>query len=535
MHLSPLASLSIAAVLGFAPLALAQDGIVWPNVDDATDARIVQIAPNSYEVYCDGFMTVSASGKDSPDDVLVGLGVSVGTVRKVDNSQFEDPSDGEEGDDAPATFPFVPNLTTGSGFASDPRGAGLVWSGFQAKTTRPVAPYRRGAFQFRFDNVATRSQLVAALTGAKVAVAKGTSSGAVIPDARLQYVRIRSVQSAEILYYKFDRGGDTLAINHAWPYAGAPNQGTMFSTSSTSPWTSGAFAGGLRAGLASGTVRHGCNVDWNGDVYGSVTIAWWQRMRLQPAPQLPSYFVHGPGKFGIYASAAIGGELRVRDYGRNTPELRFKTNVLALGTQRWTAMALRFDAANSRATLFVDGKSVETVAMPSPVWISTGGSSLVLGGSPLNSALIANIADLDEFRLCAYAASPSEIAAWATEPSARATAYGPQARALLGHRGRVPQLGNSGYELHVRGPGSSAVALWLGSVLTPPFVVAGQPWYSMPALLFSGATNAQGAYALPLPIPNSTSLKGMNLHNQAIVITTGSKLRVSNAHLSSIR
>ncbi len=508
---------------------LAQGGIVWPNIEKGPNAVIVQLDATTYEVYCPGFMTVASGKKDNPtDDVGAGIGIPPGTVRKVDATEFDDESDGEPTDLA-KLFPFAKSTKTSAGYGADPRGAGLAWSGFHARASRAVPGYNRGALRFLFRNVLSLSALTKALKGAVVAVSVNDATGKPLKNSRLQMMKIQRVLPAQILYYKFTRAAGDMAVNFAWPYAGAASQGIMKASSGTA-WAPGWHSAALRGGNGIGTVRVSCDTTWRGGLHGSLTLAWYMKQR-SAIGKTPSLFFQGPGTFACYTGGAAGRSLRCVGYAPTATPLQFKVDIQKLAAKSWIHLTLRIDAATKTATLFVMGKAVETRKIG-----GIGGAHI--GVSPTSRLTIGartgnNVYDLDEFRLFAYAASSRAISLWPGRAIAAATAYADHGDFLLTQKNR-PTLGHSAFELWIAGPPKTVLGISIGAALEPRIVIAGSAWYSLPLTILIGATDTSGRFRQALPIPTQLSLRGLTLHNQAFMLTPSLKLTISNPQATSI-
>ena len=511
---------------------LAQGGIVWQGIDKQADAVIVQVDSKTYEVYVSGFRTVASSNKDNPpDDVGTGIGIQPGTVRKVDGTEFDDESDGEP-TDASRLFPFASNLKTTTGYLADPRGTGLVWSGFHARATALVPAYHRGALRFLFKNIPTLSALTKALTGAVVAVSVNDSTGKPLKNSRLQMVKIRRILPPQILYYKFTRAAGKTAVNFAWPYAGAASQG-MMRASSGSPWAAGRYGAGLRGGNNTGSQRYSCDTAWRGDLHGSLTLAWWMKQRGAVGKSASSFF-QGPGAFSCFTGGVAGKSLRCVGYAPSAAALQFKVDIQKLAAKSWIHLALRLDAKTKIATLFVMGKAVETRTIGGIGGAHIGASLSTRAGLSIGAATGSNIYDLDEFRLFAYAPSNKAISLWPGRPLAAGIPYADHGDFLLTQKNNPSTVGNSSYELWVVGPPNTLLGISLGTALEPTFVIVGSTWYSNPLTILLGATGSTGLFRQPLPIPNHASLRGKTLHNQSFMLTKSLKLTISNPQATAI-
>lgn len=531
-----LSSLSLVLVSG-ATLA-AQNlqtpgGIAWPGVKAAPDAVVVQTDATTYDVYVPGFMTVAtASGKDLPtDEVGTGIGLQPGTVRKVDGSEFDDDSDGDP-TDGPKLFPFATNLKTALGYQADPRGVGLVWSGFHCTAAATIPGYHRGSLRFIVKNVPSRASLITALTGAVVAVSINDNVGNPINNARMQMKKIRTIHLPQILYYKFTRAAGNMAVNFAWPYAGAPTQGTMYTTG-TSAWAPGRYGSGLSGGDTAGTTRSYCTTGWNGELHGSMTVAWWMKQRGAIGKN-KSIFFTGTSGLSCYTGGTAGNSLRLEGYASGAAALQFKVDIQSIAAKQWIHITLRIDEPTKTATLFVMGKAVQSIPVPGLGGVHIPINPLARGTLVIGAGVGANIYDLDEFRFFGYPETSSNILTWPAKPLAAATPYAEHGDFLMTQNHNPPTLGNSAYELWAVGPPLTATGIVLGAAQNPPFNILGHNWYNLPIVILIGATDSAGRLKQPLPIPNFLSLKGVTLHDQAFMVTNKLKLLISNAQATAL-
>jgi hypothetical protein len=251
-------------------------------------------------------------------------------------------------------------------------------------------------------------------------------------------------------------------------------------------------------------------------------------------PKTPTTICSGPGKFAIYTSGDAGRSLRCVGYAPNAVPLQFKVDVQNLAAKRWIHLTLRIDHVTKTATLFVMGKAVESLKIGgiggAHIGASTSSKSSLSIGAPTG----ANVYDLDEFRLFAYAESARGILLWPGTPLPAATAYAEHQGFLLTQNSARPSLGNAGYELAALGPANRAVGLFLGAAWNPPFPIFGGMWYSQPIIILIGVTSNAGLYRQPLPIPNHLTLRGKTLHNQAFLFINSNNLLLSNPQATSI-
>ena len=212
-------------------------------------------------------------------------------------------------------------------------------------------------------------------------------------------------------------------------------------------------------------------------------------------------------------------------------------DVQAKAANGWVhvALVLYTDASRiKRYRWYVDGVkgNGDTLPKNASIPFATANSTFVIGGTSTDPSFY----DIDEFRLWGAAVSEIIVKRWATAPTAATGRHGgPNGCALRSNS--LPALGNSRYELQVFGSPSTTTGIVIGAPVPTPFLLPGTPGlvYVSPIVVHvMGVTNTNGRYALPLAIPNQSSLKGALGYSQAYQDVSG-KLKISNAHASSLQ
>ncbi|MHC5071613.1 MAG: hypothetical protein ACYTGO_14125 [Planctomycetota bacterium] len=275
----------------------------------------------------------------------------------------------------------------------------------------------------------------------------------------------------EILYYKFDRGLGTEAVN----YGSAPGPSTMKKgTATTTPWTTaGQFGGGLIGTKNNASTDYAyADTGFKGPLNGAFTVTGL------------SYVWGGVGSFRCFTNGVAGTTLWVRSWGGvdiKMPAVGNSIQVRARAKGGVCVAVVVFPAlVGWLAQWYVDGVphgAAQKLTQGAAVAAST--STFKIGKHSSNTS--SSVYDMDEFRLFNRLASPTEIKSWCTAPRAA-----------------------TGCNWHV-GLGPLQVLL---------------------------AIPKSGVLTIPVPIPNNRALAGVHVESQLLGRLTRT-LSMSNA-LSSV-
>ncbi|MHC4854453.1 MAG: LamG-like jellyroll fold domain-containing protein [Planctomycetota bacterium] len=345
----------------------------------------------------------------------------------------------------------------------------------------------------------------------------------------------------EILYYKFDRGLGTEAVN----YGSAPGPSTMKKgTATTTPWTTaGQFGGGLIGTKNNASTDYAyADTGFKGPLNGAFTVSWWMKERNNPGTGL-SYVWGGVGSFRCFTNGVAGTTLWVRSWGGadiKMPTVGNNIQVRARAKGGVCVAVVVFPAlVGWLAQWYVDGVphgAAQNLTQGAAVAAST--STFKIGKHSSNSS--SSVYDMDEFRLFNRLASPTEIKSWCTAPRAARGDFG-AACGKLNLAGAVPTVGNARHTFTISGPGGTTVlmvfspkpqpAIDLGTFFGAP--LAGCNWHvGLGPLQVLLAIPKSGVLTIPVPIPNNRALAGVHVESQLLGRLTRT-LSMSNA-LSSV-
>ncbi|MEZ5966512.1 MAG: LamG-like jellyroll fold domain-containing protein [Planctomycetota bacterium] len=523
----------VIAALGLAlsptslPLA-AQAPVRWLDPNTTTVAYSVTHGDH-VEVFFTGFSTHGDRVPAGPVSLVVGVDprppISATPVAPplVVNDDATGSELSEPLADAPLfDFGLQPNPAVTTYFNA--RYPGYDWTGFLATATPNVPSFR--AVTFRLD-------VTMPWVPSHVAVAAAQLVNGSLVFSGQQIITVQSTRAATLLHYSFDRGApgnDT--INHAGG-RGAPATSAMVGVGQT-PWAPGRFGFALR-GRADPLGNLGvstCDTGWLGGLAGSLTVAWWMRERIDPGPASSSFF--RIGAFRCFRDDSTGhGRLNCVGWAGGTESAPLTTDVATPARTRWVHVALVVDGDSSMrtATWFVDGVRADTHPIATPVSIPTGISPFVIGGGTAQRDATAY--DIDEFRLCAFAATDSMVLGWArADAEPLAGTYGQTCGSALRARTQ-PALANI-WRLAAEAPATSTLSPILGGALVPPFDLS---LFHRPGCLlhteprfFLAPVAAAGEYTtLQLAIPDDVNLIGGPLSVQLVVVERTGNLRFSNS------
>ncbi|MCA8955437.1 MAG: hypothetical protein KDC87_05150 [Planctomycetes bacterium] len=493
---------------------------------------VVCITPNVYRIYIGGYLSV---GGNQATFCACGLGlpVSQNAITGVVAASILDNATGEPLQFANNTpvFPFQPNATSTSAIQAI-MGTTVTASGFLASvgasSTLPIPKNVCVTFCFEITTNpnAPQGAVLQALSSAQIFGDEANPNGAP-KGSHPTLVTASGASPGCIMYYKFDRGFGTEEINYEGTSGGAPATGTMIKgTTPASSWvgTRPGFGLAMQGSTPSNATSFNyCDTGWKGGITGEMTVAWWCKER-QPAGTLANYLWGGfSGGFRCFTGGVAGAGL----YVRSTPG-----DIILPATSNFTTLAQRAQGvcvavvvsnsatAGVQAQWYLDG-----VASGSPITltsfaVATSTSNFTIGRHLSDST--ASAFDIDEFKLCNYAATPLEIRQWC---AATWAAWGSLGRPWGLWHGCVngpPRLGNANYGLTIEGDPNSLALLVLGFKPIPPFDIGrwfGQSrclWYTGFDYQTLAVLNAQGELLLPLAIPNQQTLVGLSIDSQVL-------------------
>ena len=336
-----------------------------------------------------------------------------------------------------------------------------------------------------------------------------------------------AISQTDIIHYPFLKGSGTSVKNLA---SAGPSTGTIVSQLPNA-WTTGKIDNALRgSNNTSSTSSNYVDTRWKPVIKNDFTVAWFQKQRVAPGTGL-SYVFSGVGSFRCFTNGVAIRGLWCREWGGAPADLKMKmtTDIQALSIGRWVHVALVVDWTSTKtATWYVNGFLDATIALAAGANVN-GTSTMRIGQHSSRTSSFAY--DIDDFRFSTRAASPGEIAAWATQWATGKGAGGnsynasPFCTAQLGST-RVPYLGNVNYSLTLDANKlSSPFILSIGISRTTIAFDLGLVFASMRGCQFGSSLDillvgntGHGFALIPLPIPNLAALKDVNLWNQVVVL-----------------
>ncbi|MCC6672848.1 MAG: LamG domain-containing protein [Planctomycetes bacterium] len=343
----------------------------------------------------------------------------------------------------------------------------------------------------------------------------------------------------DILFYRFDEGGGTKAINYATG-SPAPAEGTIVSGLAGAPqssWAPGRFGTALAAGQGTAALFNRVDTGWVPGTYtGSLSYAMWVRINNPAAPPSLFYVLGAPtgGAFRVFSGTS--GLIFTSGIGSSPASV---ANVVTLARAGWVHVAFVLDTTALTTQYFINGvpETPRTITS-APSW--TSNVNFLVGNQLTTSP--GSFFDLDEVLLTRRVLSPLEIQLLASTSRAADGIYKAGCGTLaLGSAGGPPALGNGGYALTLSSPGPLSYALGIGSNrrdvggvplpfdLAPLFPGLGTCLLdtSMDILVLNGA-KGPGGTNVPFAIPNLPSLAGTSLFLQVSGVGGATPLELSN-------
>lgn len=512
------------AFAGAAGTAPAQ-GLRWSTPLVQPTLHVREHLDRSWTLCFDGWsMTAGVPLLGGDEAATVGVPPA---ARTVSTSSAEVLKGGSGGTALLPLFPFVPDPRVAARFAA--RMPGLDRFGFLAPIGGgvPEAGLAAIAFRVQLAQPLSASALLPMLATARMGVV--TADATANPTGTFFVVGPGRVQPARLLDYAFDAGIGTEVINRAGIEGGAFARAPMQHPAGT-PWTTGRFGGGLRAGA---TVDSG----FAGDLGMRFTLAWFMRGGTAPTSASPVVTLGG---FRVFTGGAAGAGMRCSG-AHGGGALDLGVDVQARAAAAWTHVALVVDGDAGQARWFVDGVLQATLPIAGVVGIPGGGGTLLVGSTPMQTCVY----DLDEVRLTSAAESAGTIATWSTRSSPAAVPFTDTCGANVRVDG-IPRPGSS-LRFRIEGPPAALAMLTLGlgrRLAGIPLPVdlgfidpslAGCEWHSdLTFVLPVAPIPASGVGSELLTLPNLAGLVGIDLRAQALV-RSAAWTAATNASLVAIR
>jgi len=345
-----------------------------------------------------------------------------------------------------------------------------------------------------------------------------------------------------LLYYKFDRGlTDNLAINYG--SASLDSSLQKGSAGPTSPWVKpGKYGPAMLRGSSntSSTNFAYCDTGHKAGFKGDLTLHWWMKERVAVGTGL-SYLFGGMGSFRCFTNGVAGTSLWVRAFNATTVNIVMPTVGATIQTRAratggvCVSCVVKTVSGTTTAQWYVDGNphgSAQTLSQPPDVAAST--SSYKIGKHTSNTS--SSVYDIDEFRLCNFAATPAQIKQWCSAPTAASGAFGGACRIELGSTGGTPTVGNPSYAHTIKfnPPKNSPVLFVVGVTPTLPFdmgiafpALSGCKWYA--SFDVGLVLNVNGQVTIPGGIPNNPIFAGIHVDTQVLHASLTKGFDQSNA------
>src|SRR5262245_32250905 len=343
-----------------------------------------------------------------------------------------------------------------------------------------------------------------------------------------------SAQGA-VLYYKFDATDATQIVNYATGSSAAPRFGTSLWPAEyiyTSGRTGAALEHSYFGGLSGSFVYTG----FTGPLTGSMTIAFALQNGI--ANSIAEYSpIAGQPSWSIATGGSAGPGLQLRGSGVGDLSVDFGTALCSM--PGWNHFAVVVDAAAGTAAWYRNRAGAAARAITAQGQIPAQ-QELRFGTD--YSTYCGGLYNLDEFRLLNRAATPTEVATWATATSAVAVPFGATTNVSLQAVG-VPTLGNNAFAVRAVTTGSLVAFAQgfgytefggqplprdLGQLLGAP----GQSLLIAPASIDLAVTSG-GEALLSIAVPANPQVLGFTLALQAAALSAEGTLQVSNGLLIS--
>lgn len=475
-----------------------------------------------YRVY---YTNYSTFGSTKSTSCACALGVPPNNliIQNVQGAALNDALSGGLLSDATGPlFPFQPSTTVPRAFA--PRMQGLQLFGFLAAVTRPVPGERCVTWCFDVALTAQGNQArLEQLLGASVL---GTSEADATGSRLIGHTFITKPGGGDAccqLYYKFDRGIGSTAINYG--NCCAPTSGTLVNAGpAPGPWCPPIVAGGSLCGSANNasTDYTYCDTGWKTGFGCNFTVQFSCRQRFNPGTGL-SYLFGGMGSFRCFTNGVAGTALWVRSYGGadlKMPTFSGMTFQQLAARKQGVCIALSVNGTTKTAQWYVDGAPNGPTQAASNVLVPASTSSFKIGKHTSNTSSSAY--DIDEFRFCNYPASAQQVRRWC-KPSPACASWGTPCGLWLDCNSSPIPGGK--YSMCLLGPESvTPFAFFIGfkpnngfdlGVLFPN--LKGCLWATTPDIILTSATASNGIKKITLPLPASSA--GVRFDAQALGLT----------------
>lgn len=354
-----------------------------------------------------------------------------------------------------------------------------------------------------------------------------------------------ALSAQDFIHYKFDTGCTTEVINYATGAQALPANGVLETTSTTSPWTTGAFGTALDGGGSGfyNRVRTGWDPGTQ-PISGDLTIAFFMRETTSPGTSL-SYLMGAPsGGIRMFTNGVAGRGLYQRlilASGGNGTNASIAndfflpggvSDVQTLAAAGWVHIAIVVDATAQTADWYVNGMSVLQLTGV------VGGASLTNAG-PFTVGYYSNASyyAFDEFFVSLRALTPTEVMLLSLSPRGGDGTFDSDIASQCGTstlrgNGTAPSIGNSTYGLDLRSTATGAWSLNIGTsrcsigggviplpldagTITP---LATGCWILTDSVVSVSGPASGGAVSIPLPIPTVANLAGTNLFVQGLAL-----------------
>lgn len=261
----------------------------------------------------------------------------------------------------------------------------------------------------------------------------------------------------EVLYYRFDNAAgnaNSRVINFVAGVDAGPTEVSLSNgAASVSP---GRFGNGLSA-THSPAPANSVDTGWMPAINGSFTIALFVNNRFANSPVDRATLFGETGGFRGDVGATPQGGFVLTGWGGL--DLVLEDGTPWCMVNGWTHMALVVDTTASIATLYRGGMVVASAPLPSVLAVAPQ-STLRIGDDGTNQT--PSLFDIDEVRVLQRAATPIEIASWATAPSAAAVSFGDEHGVTLTTTGGLPSAGNANFGFQIAGQAGAPSVLVLG-------------------------------------------------------------------------